>query len=273
MNSNCQCPPEPVPHLASIPDVQGRDDDRRIAIDQVGVKDVRYPIVVPTIDGGHETVDATIDMYVSLPAERKGTHMSRFLEMLNDTRSGMTPDRIIELGQALCKELDASSSKISVRFTYFIEKKAPASGRPGLMNYIVDMTCDSTASDHMFTLQVSAPATSLCPCSKEISAYGAHNQRCLITAAIRTNEMVWIEELVEHIESAASAPVYSVLKRVDEKVVTEQAYENPKFVEDIVRDLAMMLEGDQRITWYHVQSENYESIHSHNAFAEIKRTK
>ena len=273
MNPNCQSPPASMPESVSIPDVQGRDDDRRIAIDQVGVKDVRYPIVVPTLEGGHETVDATIDMFVSLPAERKGTHMSRFLEMLNDTRDGMTPDRMVELGRSLCHELDAASSKISVRFTYFIEKIAPASKRPGLMNYTVDMTCDSTASDQVFTLQVSAPATSLCPCSKEISVYGAHNQRCLITAAIRTTEMVWIEELVEHIESAASAPVYSVLKRVDEKVVTEQAYENPKFVEDIVRDLAMMLEGDNRITWYHVQSENYESIHSHNAFAQIERTK
>ncbi|HJO15289.1 MAG TPA: GTP cyclohydrolase FolE2 [Phycisphaerales bacterium] len=273
MNTSCQCESSREACEASIPDVQGRGDHRQIAIDQVGVKDVRYPISVRTRDGGHETVDTTIDMFVSLPGDRKGTHMSRFLEMLNDYRSGMTPNRIVDLGRALCDELDAATSRISVRFTYFIEKNAPASGKAGLMNYAVEMTCDSTTKDHTFTLQVAAPATSLCPCSKEISEYGAHNQRCLITAAIRMQNMVWIEDLVEHIESAASAPVYSVLKRVDEKVVTEQAYDNPKFVEDIVRDLAMTFEADDRINWYHVQSENYESIHSHNAYAEIQRSK
>jgi GTP cyclohydrolase I len=273
VNTSCQCESSREACEASIPDVQGRGDHRQIAIDQVGVKDVRYPISVRTRDGGHETVDTTIDMFVSLPGDRKGTHMSRFLEMLNDYRSGMTPNRIVDLGRALCDELDAATSRISVRFTYFIEKNAPASGKAGLMNYAVEMTCDSTTKDHTFTLQVAAPATSLCPCSKEISEYGAHNQRCLITAAIRMQNMVWIEDLVEHIESAASAPVYSVLKRVDEKVVTEQAYDNPKFVEDIVRDLAMTFEADDRINWYHVQSENYESIHSHNAYAEIQRSK
>ncbi len=257
----------------SIPDVQGREDSRQVAIDRVGVKGIRYPISVATRAGGTEAVDATVNMYVSLPADRKGTHMSRFLEMLNDFRSGMTPDRIIELCHRLRSTLDAERSHVEMEFTYFIEKAAPATGKRGLMDYSVRMTCDASSEGDVFTLGVAAPATSLCPCSKEISAYGAHNQRCLITAEVRMNRMVWIEELVELIESAASCPVYSVLKRLDEKVVTEQAYENPKFVEDIVRDLAHTLDAESRVDWYRIHSENFESIHSHNAYAEIERTK
>ncbi len=268
--------PNVAPQAATekaIPDVQGRADDRRIAIDRVGVKSIRWPISVETQLGGVETVDATVNMYVSLTAERKGTHMSRFLELLNDFRNGMTPDRIIELSHRLRTTLDAEESHVEMAFTYFIEKKAPASGKPGLMDYSVRMTCNASAKGDQFILGVTAPATSLCPCSKEISIHGAHNQRCLITAEVLSNEMVWIEELVEFIENAASCPVYSVLKRVDEKVVTEQAYENPKFVEDIVRDLANTLEAEERIDWYRIYSENFESIHSHNAYAELARTR
>ena len=259
--------------VMGIPDVQGRADSRRVAIDRVGVKDIRYPLTVATKNGGHEAVDATVNMYVSLPADRKGTHMSRFLEHLNTYRQGMTPESIVELCQILRSNLDAENSHVELGFTYFIEKAAPATGRKGLMDYSVRMTCDSSTKNDEFVLGVTAPATSLCPCSKEISEYGAHNQRCLITAEIKTADTVWIEDLVEHIESAASCPVYSVLKRPDEKVVTEQAYENPKFVEDIVRDLATTLEGDDRITWFRIYSENFESIHSHNAYAEIERQK
>ena len=259
--------------VMGIPDVQGRADSRRVAIDRVGVKDIRYPLTVATKNGGHEAVDATVNMYVSLPADRKGTHMSRFLEHLNTYRQGMTPESIVELCQILRSNLDAENSHVELGFTYFIEKAAPATGRKGLMDYSVRMTCDSSTKNDEFVLGVTAPATSLCPCSKEISEYGAHNQRCLITAEIKTGDPVWIEDLVEHIESAASCPVYSVLKRPDEKVVTEQAYENPKFVEDIVRDLATTLEGDDRITWFRIYSENFESIHSHNAYAEIERQK
>jgi GTP cyclohydrolase I len=254
---------------ASIPDVQGRADRRRLAIDRVGVKGIRYPITVETIQGGHQAVDATFNMYVSLAADRKGTHMSRFLELLNDFKSGMTPDRIIELCHLLRSTLDSERAHVEMTFTYFIEKTAPASGKKGLMDYTVRMVCDASSEGDTFILSVAAPATSLCPCSKEISEYGAHNQRCLITADITMNRMVWIEELVELIESSASCPVYSVLKRPDEKIVTEQAFDNPKFVEDIVRDLAGVLDADDRIDWFRIHSENFESIHSHNAYAEI----
>ncbi len=257
----------------SIPDVQGRSDERRVAIDRVGVKGIRYPISVTTRDGNQESVDATVNMYVSLADDRKGTHMSRFLEMLNDYREGMSPSRIIELCRGIREALDAERAHVEMAFTYFIKKFAPATGRPGLMDYAVRMTCDSSSQGDEFVLGVSAPATSLCPCSKEISKYGAHNQRCVISADIRMNRMVWIEELIELIEASASCPVYSVLKRPDEKVVTEQAFENPKFVEDIVRDLAHSLDAEARIDWYRIHSENFESIHSHNAYAELEQTK
>jgi len=265
--------PTPTKAMMSIPDVQGRPDGRQVAIDRVGVKEIRYPISVATREGGVETVDATINMYVSLPADRKGTHMSRFLEMLNDFRDGLNPDRMIELSHRLRSTLDAERSHVEMKFRYFIKKAAPATGKAGLMDYAVRMVCDASSDGDVFTLGVTAPATSLCPCSKEISAYGAHNQRCLISADVRMNRMVWIEELVELIESAASCPVYSVLKRLDEKVVTELAYDNPKFVEDIVRDLAHTLDTESRIDWYRIHSENFESIHSHNAYAEIERDK
>jgi GTP cyclohydrolase I len=244
-----------------------------VAIDRVGVKDIRYPLTVSTKDGGEESVDATLNMYVSLPADRKGTHMSRFLEILNDYRAGLTPEKFIDLCHTLRSNLDAEESHVEMSFTYFIEKAAPATGRRGLMDYSAKMSCTSSLAGDDFILTVTAPATSLCPCSKEISEYGAHNQRCLITAAVKTAGTVWIEDLVQHLEGAASCPVYSVLKRPDEKVVTELAYENPKFVEDIVRDLARSLDGDDLITWYHINSENFESIHSHNAYAEIQRQK
>ncbi len=273
MTRMMQPPANQSTHSQSIPDVQGRADGRKVAIDRVGVKAIRYPVTVATRTGGHEAVDATFNMYVSLPEDRKGTHMSRFLELLNDYRAGMTPNRIVDLCHQLRSTLDSERSHVEMAFTYFIEKAAPATGRLGLMDYSVRMTCDSSSEGDTFVLGVAAPATSLCPCSKEISAYGAHNQRCLITADIRMSAMVWIEELVEFIESAASCPVYSVLKRADEKVVTEQAFENPKFVEDIVRDLAHTLDAEERIDWYRIHSENFESIHSHNAYAEIERLK
>ena len=243
-----------------------------MAIDRVGVQGIRFPIAVETHQAGNQAVDATFNMYVSLAADRKGTHMSRFLELLNQFQDGMTPDRAVELCHLLRSTLDADRAHVEMAFTYFIEKSAPATGKTGLMDYTVRMTCDASAEGDQFVLSVAAPATSLCPCSKEISKYGAHNQRCLITADIKMHQMVWIEELVELIESSASCPVYSVLKRPDEKVVTELAFENPKFVEDIVRDLARSLDADERIGWYRIHSENFESIHSHNAYAEIERS-
>ncbi|MBG83538.1 MAG: GTP cyclohydrolase I FolE2 [Phycisphaerae bacterium] len=254
-------------------DIQSEPDRRRVAIDKVGVKAIKHPVTLSTMRGDAQETVAGINMYVSLPADRKGTHMSRFLEAINEYREGLQPERIIQLCHELRENLDAADAHVEMNFPYFITKKAPVTGLPGLMDYQCAFHCEANEHGEDFIMSVAAAATSLCPCSKEISAYGAHNQRCLITAEVRFNSMVWIEELVDHIESAASCPVYSVLKRPDEKLVTEQAFENPKFVEDIVRDLAIRLDEDERLDWFHVKSENFESIHNHNAYAEITRDK
>ena len=273
------------PTNLSIPDVQGKHDSRRIAIDKVGVKGVTYPIrlKMPAIAGGEEgaleqTTVASINMYVSLPHDKKGTHMSRFLEVLNAHDRAFTPDEIPSITRSIRERLNSPDAHFQATFTYFIKKFAPVTGQPGLMDYTVgfDSHCHIDAAGKVtddLILSVAAPATSLCPCSKEISEYGAHNQRCLITAKVRFNGVLWIEDLVTILEKSASMELYAVLKRPDEKFVTERAYENPKFVEDIIRDLAMGLEREDRITWYNISSENFESIHSHNAYAEITRHK
>lgn len=256
----------------AIPDVQALRDSRRIPIDKVGVKDVTYPMRLKTPEGGEQTTVATINMYVSLPHCQKGTHMSRFIEVLNDHAGAITPDEIPDITRAIRERLSAENAHFEAEFTYFINKKAPVTGMPGLMDYKVRFAC-SVGAETDFIMSVKAPATSLCPCSKEISQYGAHNQRCLIEAQVRTREPLWIEDLAALIEKSASTEVFAVLKRPDEKHVTEAAYENPKFVEDIVRDLALVLDEDDRITWYHINSENFESIHNHNAYAQITRRK
>jgi GTP cyclohydrolase I len=256
-----------------MPDVQSSQDLRRVAIDRVGVKDVTFPMRLRTPDGGEQTTVASINMYVALPHTQKGTHMSRFLEVLNEESSTpITPDRIPAITRAIRKRLDAQTAHFEARFTYFVKKEAPVTKQPGLMNYEVTFECTANGETD-FVMSVAAPATSLCPCSKEISEYGAHNQRCRIEAKVRFEGRLWIEELVTLLEKAASCPVFAVLKRPDEKWVTERAFENPKFVEDIVRDLAIELDGEKRIRWYSVNSENYESIHSHNAYAELTREK
>ena len=258
---------------APMPDVQAGADDRQVAIDRVGVKDVVYPMRLRTPEGGAESTIARINMYVALPHYQKGTHMSRFLEVLNEhAGEPITPDEIPEITRAICKKLDAAEAHFEAEFTYFVTKLAPVTKSPGLMDYQVRFACTANGETD-FVMTVSAPATSLCPCSKEISEYGAHNQRCRIEASVRFNGQLWIEDLVRLIEDSASLPVWAVLKRPDEKWVTERAFENPKFVEDIVRDLAVALEADERIQWYSINSENFESIHSHNAYAQLTRDK
>jgi len=256
-----------------MPDVQSAIDDRNVAIDRVGVKDVVYPMTLATRDGSSQSTVASINMYVALPKEKKGTHMSRFLEVLNEHGCrAFSPSDIPVITRKIKDRLNAQEAHFAASFTYFIEKSAPVSGQRGLMNYEVTFECTANAHED-FVMSVAAPATSLCPCSKEISDYGAHNQRCRIEAAVRTNGIMWIEDLVEHLEGSASHPVYAVLKRPDEKFVTEKAFENPKFVEDIIRDLAIKLNDDERVVQYAISSENYESIHSHNAYAELARDK
>jgi GTP cyclohydrolase I len=256
----------------AMPDIQATRDERRVAIDKVGVKGVTYPLTLRMPGGGQQQTVASLNMYVSLPHHQKGTHMSRFLEVLNEYAHPLTPETFTTIAQEIKKKLNADHAHLEVEFTYFIEKKAPVTGAPGLMDYKVKFMV--TANAHQdFVMSVKAPATSLCPCSKEISRYGAHNQRCEIEARVRVESTMWIEDLVTHLEAAASTQVYAVLKRPDEKFVTEAAYDNPKFVEDIVRDLAISLDEDKNIVWYHINSENYESIHNHNAYAQITRDK
>jgi GTP cyclohydrolase I len=255
-----------------IEDIQNHLDTRNIDIDQVGVKDIRYPITVLDKDAGKQNTVAKINMYVNLPRFYKGTHMSRFVEILNENSSRISLQNFSEILEEVKERLKAESAHIEITFPYFIKKRAPVSGCEGLMEY----QCSFKGSvdekiDLVTTIRV--PISTLCPCSKEISEFGAHNQRGEVRLQVRFKKFVWIEDLIKLVEETASTDVYSVLKREDEKFVTERAYENPKFVEDIVRDIALKLNNDPNITWFAVESENFESIHNHNAYAYIEKSK
>ncbi len=256
--------------MPTMPDVQQSPDTRRIAIDKVGVKNVHYPIVVQDKNNARQHTIARVNMYVELPHQFKGTHMSRFLEILNHYRDEeVTLDDMEPLLREMQSKLGSESSHIELSFPYFIEKAAPASGAKGLMSYECRFIA-TLRQEKDFILEVSVPVTSLCPCSREISAYGAHNQRSCVTVAIRMDAMIWIEDLIALIEECGSAPVYSLLKREDEKMVTEQAYENPMFVEDIVRSVTLRLQQIESIKWFRVECENFESIHNHSAYATLE---
>jgi GTP cyclohydrolase I len=257
-------------------DVQNRSDGRGIAIDRAGVTGLRYPITVLDKQDGRQETIAQISMSVSLPHHFKGTHMSRFIEVLNSHRGEVTMRTIPTILHELKGRLDAETAHIEVRFPYFLERSAPVTESKALMDYECAFSGESNGTKEDFVLSVRVPVTSLCPCSKEISDYGAHNQRGYITIEIRSGqkqdgdiEIVWIEELIEIAERSASSPVYALIKRPDEKYVTMQAYDNPVFVEDMVRQSADQLRKDARIIWFRVHAENDESIHNHNAFAEL----
>ncbi|MCD6117984.1 GTP cyclohydrolase I FolE2 [bacterium] len=253
-------------------DIQNQPDYRNLSIDQVGVKNLVYPITVRDRVNKVQHTVGSINMYVSLPHNFRGTHMSRFIEILNEYHRNLHIDTVEHIMHNMKEKLNAEEAHMEVRFPYFIEKKAPASGALGLMEY--NCSYIGTLKEKKdFIVGVKVPVTTLCPCSKEISDRGAHNQRSIVSIQIRSKKLVWIEELIEYAEESASSPVYSLLKRVDEKVVTEQAYDNPMFVEDVVREVAQKLENDHRVFWYKVESENFESIHNHNAYASIERTK
>ncbi|MEM9883516.1 MAG: GTP cyclohydrolase FolE2, partial [Planctomycetota bacterium] len=249
-------------------------DLRHVPIDKVGVKDIRYPITLDTPGGGKQSTVATVNMYVSLPHHQKGTHMSRFLEVLNKYHEAISSRDIMLVCHDMKERLDAADAHLELEFPYFIDKKAPVTGMPGKLDIEVSFACAANGTDD-FVMGIKVPATSLCPCSKEISAYGAHNQRCLMEAKVRfvEGQTMMIEELFEIVEKCASTQVFAVLKRPDEKFVTEDAYDHPKFVEDIVRDLAVALDADDRIAWFRVDSENFESIHNHNAYAMVEKDK
>ena len=251
-----------------MPDMQKLRDHRNIAINKVGVKDIRYPIVVLDKSKERQQTVARINMYVDLPHHFKGTHMSRFIEILNQYHGEISIERMDTMLHNMKEHLEASSAHLELVFPYFIEKQAPVSGARSLMEYQCRMV-GSLDEDYDFMLGVTVPMTSLCPCSKEISARGAHNQRSAVTVEIRYSEHIWLEDLITWIESCGSAPVFALLKREDEKALTERAYDNPMFVEDVVREVARKLDIDPRISWYQVQSENMESIHNHSAYASI----
>jgi len=256
-----------------IPDVQSSADTRRLAIDRVGIKSIRHPVRVAERGGGVQHTIAMFNMYVNLPHHFKGTHMSRFVEILNAHEREISVETFqVMLGEMVSK-LEAESGVIEMTFPYFINKAAPVSKVQSLMDYEVTFIGEIKNGKKNFAMKVVIPVTSLCPCSKKISARGAHNQRSHVTITARTNDFVWIEELVDLAEKQASCELYGLLKRPDEKYVTERAYDNPKFVEDMVRDVAAVLNLDDRITRYIVESENFESIHNHSAYALIERDK
>ena len=256
-----------------IPDVQSSADTRRLAIDRVGIKAIRHPARIQERDGNVQHTVALFNMYVGLPHQFKGTHMSRFVEILEAHEREISPDTFRVMLREMVKKLEAETGHIEMSFPYFVAKKAPVSGVASLMDYEVTFVGEIAEGRETFTLKVVVPVTSLCPCSKKISERGAHNQRSHVTIAARINTFVWIEELIDIAENEASCQLYGLLKRPDEKFVTEQAYDNPKFVEDLVRDVAAKLNADSRITGYVVESENFESIHNHSAYALIERNK
>jgi GTP cyclohydrolase I len=258
---------------AAIPDVQGLEDSRRLAINKVGIKSIRHPVRVAERGGGVQHTIATFNMYVALPHHFKGTHMSRFVEILNAHEREISVDAFRKMLREMAKRLDAAAGHIEMTFPYFVNKAAPVSGVRSLMDYEVTFIGEIAEGKESFTMRVVVPVTSLCPCSREISDYGAHNQRSHVTISARTKGLVWIEELIDYAEGEASSELYGLLKRPDEKFVTERAYDNPKFVEDMVRDVAAALNKDARIEWYLVESENFESIHNHSAYAQIERDK
>ena len=259
------------PDSFAIPDVQGSADTRRLAIDKVGIKAIRHPVRVADRDGGVQHTIATFNMYVGLPHNFKGTHMSRFVEILNAHEREVSVESFETMLRDMVKRLEAEFGHIEMTFPYFINKAAPVSGVKSLIDYEITFTGEVSRDGYSFTMKVVVPVTSLCPCSKQISEYGAHNQRSHVTITACTNSHVWIEELVRIAEQEASCELYGLLKRPDEKFVTERAYDNPKFVEDLVRDVATALNQDKRIDAYVVESENFESIHNHSAYALIEK--
>jgi len=259
----------------TIADVQNYADSRQIAIDKVGIKSIRHPVRVADKSEGVQHTIAMFNMNVYLPHNFKGTHMSRFVEILNSDSNEreISVESFESMLREMVQRLEAESGHVEMSFPYFINKKAPVSGVQSLLDYDVTFIGEITKGKYQLTMKVVIPVTSLCPCSKKISDYGAHNQRSHVTVAVRTNEMVWIEDVVRMVEDQASCELYGLLKRPDEKFVTERAYDNPKFVEDMVRDVAAALNADSRIDAYVVEAENFESIHNHSAYALIERDK
>ena len=263
---------QPTPPT-SIEDVQNTPDIRHLAINKVGIKSIRHPVMVKDKTGGVQHTVAMFNMYVHLPHNFKGTHMSRFVEILNMNEREISIENFESILREMVKRLEANSGHIEMHFPYFINKAAPVSGVTSLLDYDVTFIGEICDGKYDITVKVLVPVTSLCPCSKKISDYGAHNQRSHVTVTAKINDFIWIEDIINLVEEQASCQLYGLLKRPDEKYVTEHAYDNPKFVEDMVRDVAAQLNEETRIDAYVVESENFESIHNHSAYALIERDK
>ena len=264
----------PKPTAGSeIEDVQGSADTRRIAINKVGIKDIRHPVRVKDRSQGEQHTIANFSMYVFLPHNFKGTHMSRFVEILNSHEREISVESFKDMLSEMVERLESEHGHIEMSFPYFINKKAPVSAVESLLDYEVTLIGEVLDGKPVMYTKVIVPTTSLCPCSKSISDRGAHNQRSHVSLTVRTCNFIWLEDLIEIVEKQASCELFGLLKRPDEKHVTERAYDNPKFVEDMVRDVAAMLNEDDRICAYTVEAENFESIHNHSAYALIERDK
>jgi GTP cyclohydrolase I len=278
-----------------LEDVQNLKDKRGIAIDKVGIKNLHYPISVLDKAKSFQHTVADINMYVDLPHYFKGTHMSRFLEVLNEHRGEISIVSFPDILRKIKKALNAGSASVEMKFPYFIEKAAPVSGKKSLMEYVCyyngtiknkvrnyksekasDLKSDAFSAgiaeneESVIKIGVKVPVNTLCPCSKEISKYGAHNQRGMVSVSLEFSKLIWFEDIIVDVESCASSPIYSLLKREDERFLTEHAYENPMFVEDVARCVAGILKKNKNIKWFRVEAENFESIHNHNAYAMIE---
>jgi GTP cyclohydrolase I len=262
-----------TPVTASIVDVQGSHDTRRLAIDKVGIKDIRHPMAIQSRDGHAQHTVGNFSLYVELPHDRRGTHMSRFVEILNSHEEALSLPTLTRLLTTITTNLDSNNAYLEVKFPYFVAKQAPISKVSSLLDYDVTLLGEKHGNTVTVTVRVLVPVTSLCPCSKQISDYGAHNQRSHITLSASIDSGIWIEDLITIVENEASCQIYGLIKRPDEKFITESAYDNPKFVEDLVRDIASRLNDDDRIRAYTIESENFESIHNHSAYALIRRDK
>ena len=256
---------------SKLHDKQSEPDHRDLRIDKVGVRGLRFPIQIRDKAHTLQNTVATIGLFVDLPKEFKGTHMSRFIEVLNAHGNVVHVENIEDILFEMQRKLNSAASHLEMEFPFFLTKQAPVSGRESVMDYTARFDASACGKEIDFVLTVKAGVTTLCPCSKAISSYGAHNQRGEVSVQIRSTKPIWIEDLIDLIESSASSELFALLKREDEKAVTERAYENPVFVEDLVRNVALKLNAHKDVTWYKVEAENYESIHNHNAYACIEK--
>ncbi len=257
--------------MEDLIDTQSESDERGVKIDWVGISSYSHPIQIHDKSGSKQNTVAEFSLAVNLPQECRGTHMSRFVEALNESPISLSVNELHSIPQQLLGRLSAKHSKVSIKFPYFIEKLSPQSGATGLMNYEVNFETVANQDEVDSKIVLKIPVSTLCPCSKAISERGAHNQRGIVTYSVRFNDSLWIEDLICLVESCASSQLYSLLKRSDEKRVTEEAYDNPVFVEDLVRNIAMKSNDIPNISWYRIEAENFESIHNHNAYAVIEK--